>query len=188
MGKLEKQYEALRNKDKGPSKSEIAQNKLINTQEDYIRSQGKSISVLNEAIVELQKNINQINSALKGISITVSEIELDVDLSGVYGGIGEVGQLVSEVNKSVAGIDTDVDLSGIESLIKKIKPTDLTKLNQKLDNLLTSRQAIEMPEEMDMDLTPIINEMNKPKTVEFDVVTNSHGFPLKVIAKEQVAS
>lgn len=148
MGKLAKRLEELRGVVEEPSKYDLAQDKLVESQKTFTSQQDKLVSDLKE------------------LTALVAELELKVDLSAIQESINNI---------------KPVDLSGIEKSIKSIKPADLTHLVNKLDDLLTYVKMIKIPE---TDLSPIVSELNRPKTVEFRVISDNFGFPVKVIAEE----
>lgn len=80
------------------------------------------------------------------------------------------------------------NLSTIEASLKevsnKIKTTDLSKVTTQLSVIDKTLKSIKLPK---TDLAPILaklNALSKPRNVDFEVITNSFGFPTKVIARE----
>lgn len=94
--------------------------------------------------------------------------------------------------QTVEGIKAEInlipktDLSGVEKSIKSIKPTDVTKIEKMVNNLSILIKDIKMPE-IKTDLKPVIsaiNKLNKPKRVEFEVISDAYGYPQRVVATE----
>ena len=106
-------------------------------------------------------------------------------ISGLKNSIESINERLNSLSNAVSMIKTDVDLSGVEKSIKQIKPTDITKLSNKIDDISYVMSQVKIPKAEKVDLSQVINEINKPKNVEFKVVTNQHGFPTKVIATER---
>ena len=89
-------------------------------------------------------------------------------------------QAVSQLQGSISSIP-EADLSGIERSIKKIKPTDVSELQRQVKSLslaISELKAIESPK---LDLQPILNAINAPRTDAISLVFDNHGFPVKAI-------
>ena len=106
-------------------------------------------------------------------------------ISGLQNSIESINERLDSLSNAVSMIKTDVDLTGVEKSIKNIKQTDLTSLVNKIDDMSYGMKQIKLPKAEKVDLSQVISEINKPKNVEFKVVTNQHGFPTKVIATER---
>ena len=99
-----------------------------------------------------------------------------------------IESVAEQVQKSIDSISIPkTDLSGVEKSIKAIKPTDISKLQNQVQNLAVAVSKIKIPKNPKIDLTPVLDAINNPKTkvVTFEVIDDRWGIPKKVIATEQ---
>jgi hypothetical protein len=108
-------------------------------------------------------------------------------LTDLNNSINAVNEILNDLTKTVSAIKLDVDLSGIEKSIKNIKPANIESLTKTVDDLFLMVNKIEnkaVKEPKKVDLSQIITAIEKPRQVEFEVITNTYGLPVKVIATE----
>ena len=193
MGRLAGQLKALKDKRLGALSEEdkyrIEKEKIDsiihgieNQDKKHDASSGnhKEMMMKHEQImIGMQDNIETIGKILSSLIESVSDIKLDVDLSGVDSANNKLSELVSKVSEI-----KPIDLSNVERYIKNIKPTNTKLISNGIDDLLLMVSQIEKTEAKEVDLSQVIAEINKHKTVEFEVITDSYGFPTKVVAKE----
>jgi uncharacterized protein with von Willebrand factor type A (vWA) domain len=98
-----------------------------------------------------------------------------------------VESIVGKLQSSINSIEVPkTDLSSIEKSIKSIKPTDISNLQNQVQNLAIAVSKIKIPNQK-VDLTPVLEAINNPKTktVTFEVIDDRWGMPKKVIATEE---
>ena len=92
--------------------------------------------------------------------------------------------ITSNIQRSINSIEIpETDLSSIESSIKKIKPVDVSEIErqlQVLSDVVIGLKDIK-PQKLDIDLQPVIDAINAPRTDAISLVYDSHGFPIKAI-------
>ena len=96
-----------------------------------------------------------------------------------------VADVIKGLQKEIQAIEIpETDLSSIESAIKSIKPTSTKELETKINELSMTIAKLNNKKQKMPDLKPILDAMNKTKTVTFEVETDQYDFPVRVVARE----
>ena len=191
MTLLAKRLEALKAKNSGGlTESELEKQKIdeiLSTMKEYSKENEEKEAKHHEmrkqhesVMTGLKDAVLLINGRVDSLINSVHGLNLDVDLSGIDSLEGKLASLIKTVSKI-----ENTDLSPIEKSIKNIKPVSVESLENKVDDVLFSIVKLDEKKTDEVDLSPIVEAMNQPKVVEFKVITNSHGFPTKVITTEQ---
>ena len=102
---------------------------------------------------------------------------LDKRQQAIIDGLDEA---VSQLQSSINAIP-DADLSGIEQSIKQIKPTNVTEIEKQVQSLSLAIGELKAIEPQKVDLQPLLDAINAPRTDTINLVTDNHGFPTKAI-------
>ena len=102
---------------------------------------------------------------------------LDKRQQAIIDGLDEA---VSQLQSSINAIP-DADLSGIEQSIKQIKPTKVTEIEKQVQSLSLAIGELKAIEPQKVDLQPLLDAINAPRTDTINLVTDNHGFPTKAI-------
>ena len=187
MAELLERLHALKNKDSDFDKfSEEVKSSINGMKVDTTEITG----ALQTALMSLFNTQNVIDEERKGkiIKALGESEEYIEDISKKQQMIIEgLDQAVGKIESSIKSIEIPkTDLSKIEKSIKGIKPTDVSRISgqiQALASVVAELKNVEQPK-MNVDLQPILDAINKTKTVTFEVETDQWGFPKKVTARE----
>ena len=99
--------------------------------------------------------------------------------------------LVESVKKTEKAISEaiqnipETDLSGLDSAVRNIKPTDLRGLQADVQAFTKAVSALNKPKKTkEINLKPVIEALNKPVNVKFDIEYDQWDYPTTIKATE----
>lgn len=146
----------------------------------YELETGRKESIVKEIIEQIESDIVKVARAHQSSFDKVTSL-LEKAAKSIAKDVKDVEAALKEVNTS--------GVTNLDKAIKGIKPTDVSNLEKDIKALTAAIVALKSkkpPKQKELDISPIIKAIEQPKSkiVEFEVITDSYGFPEKVIATE----
>lgn len=181
LGEIRKQLESIPKFDNESIMSNINSAMMGFFNRHYELETGRKEAIVKEIVDQIENDILKVARAHQSSFDKVSDL-LAKSAKSIENNVKQVEKSLKDVSEN--------GVSGLDAAIKNIKPTDVSKLEKDIKDLtsvVTTLKNKKPPKQKELDTSPIVEAIEKPKTkiVEFEVITDFHGFPEKVIATEK---